>query len=220
MALASRERIEELLVAVRQCTNSSCADLMRRRDDTVSTDSFSQGKTLDAPFPFTGAARRSDTEDCNADTSSGKSDSSLSNAATAESSSSAKRGESTNEAGIGRELPQQADGNVLGSKEALAGGSRDRTRPSTRKETKATETATSTTASTEGPSTAPRPRPRLPRKKQPSSVVPPELAALFRTPLLVPRHLDPPVAGIAAAAVAAGGTSRIKPGTGVLSSDR
>ncbi|CAN0526181.1 unnamed protein product [Ectocarpus sp. 8 AP-2014] len=71
------------------------------------------------------------------------------------------------------------------------------------------------TTSGEGPPGAARhARPRLPRKKKNSTAVPPELAALFRAPLLVPRHLEPPIAGIAAAAVAAGGSRRVKPGAG------
>lgn len=41
----------------------------------------------------------------------------------------------------------------------------------------------------------------------------PELAALFRAPLLAPR-IDPPLAGAAAAAVASGGTRRLKPKVG------
>lgn len=225
--LASREIIEELLVTARQqsAADSRCAGLPQRREDTVNSDGFPQGTTLDALFSLTSGAR-SNAEDGDADIPSGTSDSSLSNGAIAESSpslsSSAKQREGMNAAGNGCGLPQQADGSMFGSKEPLARGSRstEKARPSSWKETAATETATSATSGAEGPSPAPRPRTRLPRKKQPSSVVPPELTALFRAPLLVPRHLDPPVAGIAAAAVAAGGASRTKPGTGVRSSDR
>lgn len=228
--LASREKIEELLVTVRQqsAADSRCASLLQLRDDTASSEEFPKGATLDAVFSLTGAVS-SDAGDGNADIlPSGKAASSASKATAADSSSpssspcSAKRGEATNAVETARKLPQQADGNMLGSKAPLAKGSRsaERARPSRLKKTETAETATSTTAGAEGPSSAPRPRPRLPRKRQPSSGVPPELAALFRAPLLVPRHLDPPVAGIAAAAVAAGGVSRVKPGKGVISSDR
>lgn len=63
-----------------------------------------------------------------------------------------------------------------------------------------------------------QPRCPKPRKKRSPAVsgnvggtVLPEFAALFRAPLLAPR-LNPPVAGVAAAAVASGGVSRLKPG--------
>lgn len=232
--LASREKIEELLVTVRQqsAADSRCADLLQRRDGAVGSEGFPKGATLDAVFSLTGAGS-TDVDGDTADIPSGrKADSSASKAGTADSSSpsscpsssppsSAKRGEAVSAEGTARKLPQQVIGNMLGSKALLAAtGSKsaERARSSRRKETAAAEPATSTTPGAEGPGPAPRPRPRLIRKKKPSSVVPPELTALFRAPLLVPRHLDPPVAGIAAAAVASGGASRIKPGTGVVSS--
>lgn len=222
--LASREKIEELLATVHQhsAADSTRAAQLQRRGDTVNSADFPQGTTLDELFSLTGAAK-SDVEDGNADIPSGTSESSVFKTATAETSSSENRGGSMNPAETGRDLSQQAEGSMLGSKTPLARGSRstDRVRPSRRKETvEATETAISTAPGAEHPSSAPRPRPRLPRKQQPSSAVPPELTALFRAPLLVPRHLDPPVAGIAAAAVAAGGAIRTKTGTGVVLSER
>lgn len=227
--LASREKIEELLVVVRQqsAADSRCARLLQRRDDTATSDDFPLGATLDTAFSLTGAAR-SDTEECRANIPSGKADSAVSNGAatfnspSSPSSPSAKRGGPMDAAETAHKQPQHADENMLMSTAPSAKGSKsaESARLSSRKETEPAETATSTTADAEVPGPVPRPRPRLPRKKQPSSVVHPELTALFRAPLLVPRHLDPPVAGIAAAAVASGGASRVRLGNGVVASDR
>eukprot|EP00752_Nemacystus_decipiens_P012095 g10722.t1 len=216
--LASQDKIEELLVTVRQqsAADSKCASHRQQRDDTVGSEDFPKGATLDAVFSLAGTAS-SNAQDGEVNILSGTSEPSASindATATADDSSpsppcSKNRRETMEAAGTERKQSQQAD------KEApLADGSRsaDRARPPRRKATETTKTASSTTAAAEGPSPAPRPRPRLPRKKEPaSSVVPPELTSLFRAPLLVPRHLDPPVAGIAAAAVAAGGASRVLP---------
>lgn len=227
--LASRERIEELLVTVRRepaATIDNCCATSpeRRREDVVDPDDFPHGASLNAFFSLTGdedGARSDIGEDSSAD-SSVKVDLSL-GATLASSrgrnSTQAQRGKHVDAEGRGGKTPQQhAGGGLLGNKRtpsARKSAERDRVSP----RTKQTEPAMSTTAGAGSSSSAPVPRPKLLRKKKPATIVPPDLAALFRAPLLVPRHLDPPIAGSAAAAVmAAGGARRVKPGQAMPSS--
>eukprot|EP00903_Cladosiphon_okamuranus_P008368 g8046.t1 len=106
--LASREKIEELLVTVRQqsAADSRCASLLQRRVST--SDDFPQGTTLDAAFSLTGAAR-SDAEDGSADIPA----SCASPVDSSSSPSSAKGGGPMDAAETALKQPQKADGNIL-----------------------------------------------------------------------------------------------------------
>ncbi|CAM9541704.1 unnamed protein product [Ectocarpus fasciculatus] len=208
--LASRERIEELLATVRQ---ESAADSRSATDppppqhgsDATDPDRFPRGTSLDAFFSL--KDERGEIEP-----------SSLAAAATGRPRltlplsgsqslphAEAKHDEGEGGAGISGEIPP-----------AQAG--QDTTRgPSTGRSAAVSDEISTTSCEGAGgpPGAARHARPRLPRKKKGSiTAVPPEVAALFRAPLLVPRHLEPPIAGIAAAAVAAGGSRRVKPGAG------
>lgn len=238
--LVSRERIEELLLAVRQesaaaSDNRGATSPERRgKDDELDQDRFPKGASLDAFFSLTGdedGARNEVNQDGSADSSLKADVSRIADAAadlemvpvscTALESSRGKIARETKQvedvdaAGGAGEMPQQrTDRNFLGNtRTSSARRSTERERASLRTKTEQAEPAKSTTARAGGSSPAPVPRPKRLRKKKPATVAAPELAALFRTPLLV-RHLDPPIAGSAAAAVMAGGARRVKPGAG------
>lgn len=235
--LASREKIEELLVTVRQSAATTenrraITPERRRKDDAVYPGQFPQGASLDAFFSLTGdedGARGGVDEDSSA-TPSAKVDSPLADAAAAlemvpsrgnildgtlgRTDGETTRGEQLDAAGGGGETPQQQH---AGRNFKLDMRSAERERAPPRTMTEQDEPATSTTAGAGGSSSAsPVPGPKLIRKKKPTTIgISPELSALFHTPLLVPRHLDPPIAGSAAAAVmAGGGARRVKQGAG------
>lgn len=218
--LASHEKIEELLATVRQesASGSRCATSpSKQREDTIGSEHFTEVASLGALFSLADVANLG-AEGDNNDSLSGRVGSSNADAndsvttvasiaterTTRKGGSDKKRTERMNseEARVEPTLP--ADQNPF--EDSRKG------RASSGRETDGANTATAAGAPVLSP--PPRPRPRLPRKKKSGDVVPPELAALFRAPLLDPGHLKPPVAGIAAAAVAAGGTRRTKPGKG------
>lgn len=211
----------------------------RRKDDAVDKNQFPQGTNLDAFFSLTGdddgaRAGRVD-EDSSAAPSAKKVNLPVADAAAApemvpltghildgtlgRGGGETKRGEHVD--AVGGPQQQHAGRKIIGDTRASSPGrSAETERAPPRTKAEQDEPATPTTAGTRGSSSAsPVPGPKILRKKKPATVISPELAALFHTPLLIPRHLDPPIAGSAAAAVmAGGGARRLKPvaGDGVV----
>lgn len=205
--LANRERIEELLAIVRQ-ESATCADSRSATDppppqhgsDAIDPDRFPHGTSLDDFFSLKGG--RAEIEPPLAAAATGRPRLMLpSSNSQSLPHVEAKHDEGKAAAGISGETPPEQAGQEI-------------TRRSSTGRSVARSDEISTASGEDPPGAARHARPRLPRKKNNSSAVPPELAALFRAPLLVPRHLKPPIAGIAAAAVAAGGSRRVKPGAG------
>ncbi len=223
--LASHEQIEELLATVRQESSSGSRCITspsKQREDTIKSEHFTEVTRLGALCSLADGANLGAEGDNNNSLSGRVVSSNAENSEAAPSlanfsgrgiaserttrsgSSDTKRAEYVNSEEAQGEQALQADQNPFADSEEE--------RALSRREADGTNAATAAGAPVL--SATPRPRPRLPRKKKPSDVVPPQLAALFRAPLLDPGHLQPPVAGIAAAAVAAGGTRRTKPGKG------
>lgn len=236
--LASRERIEELLVTVRQESATDSSRCVNNRppqgsDTTTDAGRFRGGTSLDALFSLTDGRKGSNVEN------GGSIGLSSAVAAATERSremfpleSAAVKGEFSGsrdyEEGERGEEEEAAGGAVVGQtspqRKGQAFSKRERT-PSTqgptekRRTSPVTETAEiqATTPKTKalagtGSPVAPTqiPRPRVSRNKKPPAVISPALVELFRAPLLAARHLDPPIAGIAAAAVASGGRRRVQ----------
>ncbi|CAM9571414.1 unnamed protein product, partial [Scytosiphon promiscuus] len=190
--LASRERIKELLITVRQesAADSRCVDgPPPQGSGTIDADRFRRGTSLDAFFSLTDNRGASDVEiGC-----------SINPARCVVSPLNADA------AATGRErvvLPLEGtmsedSGSGRGSGERRKQGEdRDPVRGAGIDETLRQDSYVSEATGAPTPrGPAPLPRPRLPRKRKPS-VIPPEMVHLFRAPLLVPRHLDPPIAGI------------------------
>ncbi|CAM9348328.1 unnamed protein product [Ectocarpus sp. 12 AP-2014] len=205
--LASRERIEELLATVRQESAATAASRSatdppppQHGSDTIDPDRFPHGTSLDDFFSLKDGPAEIEPPLAAAATGRPRLMLPLSGSQSFP-HVEVKHDEGKGGAGTSGETPPKQAG-------------REITRGPSTGTSAAVSDEVSTTSGEGPPGAARHAQPRLPRKKKNSTAVPPELAALFRAPLLVPRHLAPPIAGIAAAAVAAGGLRRAKPGAG------
>lgn len=205
--LASRERIEELLATVRQESAATAASRSatdppppQHGSDAIDSDRFPHGTSLDDFFSLKDGSAEIEPPLAAAATGRPRLMIPLSGSQSFP-HAEGKPDEGKGGAGISGEAPPEQAG-------------REITRGPSTGRSAAVSDEVSTTSGEGSPGAARHARPRLLQKKKNSTAVPPELAALFRAPLLVPRHLEPPIAGIAAAAVAAGGSRRVKPGAG------